>query len=132
MLAFTATYDGHPYGGALWHNPSARGLPGDWLELRRLAIAPYAPPHAASWMLGAMRKWIRRELPNVPRLLSYQDLDVHTGTIYKAAGWEPTYHSKARVRDRTPHRAGTTRAYRSNLNGAAPDGAGKMRWEVTP
>lgn len=132
MLAFTASCDGHLYGGALWHNPSARGLPSEWLELRRLAIPDYAPPHAASWMLGAMRKWIRANMPSVPRLISYQDTDVHTGTIYKAAGWEAAYYSKPRVRDRSKPRAGTSRAYRSNLNGSAPDAAGKIRWEITP
>ena len=26
-------------------------------------------------------------MPEVPLLISYQDTDVHTGTIYKAAGW---------------------------------------------
>jgi hypothetical protein len=83
-------------------------------------------------MLGAMRRWIRRNLPDVPRLLSYQDLDVHTGTIYKAAGWTPAFHSKARVRDRTPNRVGTRRAYRTDLNGQAAAAAGKTRWEVTP
>lgn len=132
MLAFTATYQGDLYGGALWHNPSARGLPPDWLELRRLAIPDYAPPHAASWMLGAMRRWIARNMPQVPRLLSYQDMDIHTGTIYKAAGWEPAYVAKPRQRDRTPNRAGTRRAYRSDLNGLAPAAAGKTRWEITP
>lgn len=132
MLAFVAEHDGNPYGGALWHNPSARTLPGNWLELRRLAIPAYAPPHTASWMLGAMRKWIRTNLPDVPRLISYQDLDVHTGTIYKAAGWEVCYISKPRIRDRSTPRVGTSRAYRSNLNGITPDAAGKARWEITP
>ena len=132
MLAFVATFDGQPFGGALWNNPSARTLPADWLELRRLAMPDYAPPHAASWMLGAMRKWIRVNLPGVPRLISYQDMDVHTGTIYRAAGWEVGYVAKPRIRDRSAARAGTTRAYRSNLNGANPDAAGKARWEVTP
>jgi hypothetical protein len=131
-LGFVAHYGFTCYGAALWHNPSARGLPQDWLELRRLAIPDDAPPHAASWMLGAMRKWIRQNMPEVPRLLSYQDEDVHTGTIYKAAGWEPAFYSKARQRDRTPNRVGTRRAYRSDLNGAEPSGAGKVRWEIAP
>lgn len=131
-LAFVAHHDWTCFGAALWHNPSARGLPPDWLELRRLAIPPDAPPHTASWMLGAMRKWIRHHLPDVPRLLSYQDQAVHTGTIYRAAGWAPAFESKARQRDRTPNRVGTRRAYRSDLNGSDPASAGKTRWEVTP
>lgn len=131
-LAFVAHHNFTAYGAALWHNPSARGLPDEWLELRRLAIPDDAPPHTASWMLGGMRKWIRVNMPDVPRLLSYQDVDVHTGTIYKAAGWEATFFSKPRNRDRTPNRVGTRRAYRSDLNGAEPAGSGKVRWEVTP
>lgn len=131
-LAYVATFGGHLYGGALWHNPSARGLPQDWLELRRLALPPWAPPHAASWMLAAMRRHIAGNLPEVSRLISYQDLDVHTGTIYKAAGWQPAYYAKPRERDRSGNRVGTRRAYRSDLNGTAPAAAGKVRWEIPP
>jgi hypothetical protein len=132
MLGFVAEYGGHLYGGALWNNPSARMLPNEWLELRRLALPDYAPPHAASWMLGAMRKWIARNRPEVPRLISYQDMDVHSGTIYRAAGWTPAYVSQPRVRDRTPKRVGTSRAYRSDLNGQAVAAAAKTRWEIVP
>jgi len=83
-------------------------------------------------MLGAMRRWVGRQMPDVPRLLSYQDVEVHTGTIYRAAGWHEAFYSAPRQRDRTPNRRGTRRAYRSDLNDAAPAGAGKIRWEVTP
>lgn len=129
-LAFAAHSNYTCFGAALWHNPSARMLPPDWLELRRLAIAPDAPHCAASRMLGQMARWIRREMPDVPVLVSYQDIDVHTGTIYLAAGWTPAFHSKPRQRDRSKARVGTRRDYRSNLNGEAPDGAGKIRWEL--
>ncbi len=129
-LAFAADYQWTVFGAALWHNPSARTLPQDWLELRRLVVLPDAPHCTASRMLGVMTRWIRKNMPDVPRLISYQDVDVHTGTIYRAAGWTPGYFSKPRVRDRSKPRVGTRRDYRSNLNGIAPDGAGKMRWEL--
>lgn len=129
-LAFAASYELTCFGAALWHNPSARGLPQDWLELRRLAIAPDAPHCSASRMLGVMARWIRRNMPDVPRLLSYQDMIVHTGTIYRAAGWEVNHIAKPRIRDRSKPRAGTRRDYRSNLNGTEPDGAPKARWEL--
>lgn len=132
MLAFVAVHDGEPYGGALWNNPSSRMLPSEWLELRRLAVPDYAPPHTASWMLGAMRRWIRTNLPAVPRLLSYQDTEVHKGTIYKAAGWELAYAPKPIRRNRGDVRVGTQRLYRTSLNGDAPDASAKVRWEVTP
>lgn len=129
-LAFSAHYHYTSFGAALWHNPSARGLPNSWLELRRLVVVPNAPHCTASRMLGQMVRWIRSSLPDVERVISYQDLDVHTGTIYRAAGWCPAHHSKARARDRSKPRIGTRRGYRSDLNGAAIAAAGKMRWEL--
>jgi hypothetical protein len=83
-------------------------------------------------MLGAMRHWIAQNMPDVERLLSYQDIEVHTGTIYRAAGWTQVMVSAPRQRDRTPNRKGTQRAYRSDINGANPASAGKARWEISP
>lgn len=130
MLGFAAHYRETCFGVALWHNPSARTLPNDWLELRRLAVAPDAPHCTASRMLGQMARWIKRNMPSVPVLISYQDCDVHTGTIYRAAGWTAAYTSKPRTRDRSKPRVGTRRDYRNNLNGIAPDGAAKVRWQL--
>lgn len=128
-MAFSAEYDGIIYAVALWHNPSARCLPHDWLELRRMAVSPDAPHCTASWFLQAMARRIHTDYPACPRLISYQDMHVHTGTIYKAAGWVVGYISKARIRDRSKPRVGTERMYRSNLNGSEPDAAPKARWE---
>lgn len=129
-VCFAAHYDNTVFGVALWNNPSARTLPDDWLELRRMAVAPDAPHCTASFMLGAMKRQIGSLFPEVVRLISYQDQAVHTGTIYKAAGWIPAWETKARVRDRSKPRAGTKRAYRSNANGADPDASPKTRWET--
>lgn len=129
QFAFAAHSQGYIYAVALWHNPSARMLPAHWLELRRMAVADDAPHCTASWFLGRMGKWFKRNEPDRERMISYQDIDVHKGTIYKAAGWTATYHAKARVRDRSKPRVGTRRDYRNNLNGSSPDGAGKTRWE---
>lgn len=113
---------------ALWNNPSARCLPGHWLELRRLACSPAAPKNTCSCFLGWMIRWFKRWCPGHEKCISYQDLDVHTGTIYKAAGWVAEYKSKRRIRDRSKPRKGTSRAYRSNLNGTMIDAAPKIRW----
>ncbi len=129
QFAFAAHKDGCIYGVALWHNPSARGLPSHWLELRRLAISDDAPHCTASWMLAQMTRWFARVCPERERLISYQDCAVHRGTIYRAAGWEVAYIAKPRLRDRSKPRVGTRRDYRSNLNGLAVDGAAKVRWE---
>lgn len=129
--AFAAVHDGWVYGVALWNSPSARTLPSHWRELRRLAVAPDAPHCTASRMLGQMVRWFRVNEPHTERLISYQDLDVHDGTIYRAAGWTVGLVSKPRQRDRTGQRAGTQRLYRWDINGAPPAGAGKARWEIT-
>lgn len=87
-ICYGAEFDGNYYAAAVWTNPVARVLPQrDWLELRRLAIAPDAPKNSASRILGWMARDIRKRCPHVVRLISYQDKEVHTGTIYKAAGW---------------------------------------------
>ncbi len=129
-LAFVAHYSETCFAAALWHNPSARGLPDSWLELRRLAVADDAPHCTASFMLSRMARWVRANLPEVDRLLSYQDTAVHLGTIYKAAGWRAAHVAKARARDRSKPRVGTRRDYRSNLNGVDPDASEKVRWEL--
>lgn len=104
QFAFRAAFDGVTYGVALWNNPNTRSLPSHWLELRRLAVAPDAPHCAASRMLGQMARYFRANHPNRERLISYQDKAVHTGTIYRAAGWVARYESKPRKRDRSSAR----------------------------
>jgi len=94
-----------------------------------MAVAPDAPHCTASRFLNEMVRCIAREFPDVERVISYQDREVHTGTIYKAAGWTVGHVSEPRVRDRSGKRAGTRRMYRWNLNGRSPDAAGKVRWE---
>jgi hypothetical protein len=115
---------------ALWHNPSARCLPAHWMELRRMACSPSCPRNTASRFLAWMVRYFRQHIAQAERCISYQDLSVHTGTIYKAAGWKPVYLSRARVRDRSKPRVGTTRMYRTNANGIAVDASPKMRWEI--
>jgi len=85
-----AEFDGLWYAVAAWSQPVARLLPQDWLELRRMAIADDAPKNTATRMLGWMTRLIRKRFPGCPRLVSYQDTEVHQGTIYKAAGWIAT------------------------------------------
>lgn len=129
VLAFAATYGDTCFGVALWNNPSARMLPDSYFELRRMAIPDDAPHCTASWMLGAMARHIAG-LGKYERLISYQDMDVHTGTIYRAAGWTIGNESKPRQRDRSKKRAGCDRLYRSDKNGKAPALSGKRRWEL--
>jgi hypothetical protein len=89
-FAYGAEYSNKYYAVALWSNPVAanRLKDGDRiLELRRMAISPDAPKNTASRMLRIMRMDIVKTRPDIIRLISYQDTEVHTGTIYKASGW---------------------------------------------
>jgi hypothetical protein len=119
FLCWGADFDGLWYAVAIWTNPVARNLPQDsWLELRRLAIAPDAPRNTASRMLAVMARLVRRECPRVTTLLSYQDTEVHSGAIYRAAGWTPTTVNQSGEWDRP----GRSRP-------AAQSDAPKQRWE---
>lgn len=131
QYAFRAHKDDVTYAVALWNNPSGRCLPSHWLELRRMACAPDAPKNTPSRFLAWMVRHFKKTCPEREMAISYQDLNVHQGTIYKAAGWKAAYVSKPRVRDRSKKRVGTNRMYRTNKNGINPDAAGKVRWEIS-
>jgi len=96
-LCYAAHYRDVIYAIAIWSNPVARKLPQRrWLELRRLAVAPDAPHNTPSRMLAVMTRLIGRMRPDIVNLISYQDTIVHTGAIYRAAGWSPTSLSDRR------------------------------------
>jgi len=86
--AYGAVYGGMYFAVAIWGNPVAREYNGrNYWELRRMAISSDAPKNTASRMLRVMRLLIAKEKPEIVKFISYQDTEVHTGTIYKAAGW---------------------------------------------
>ena len=97
FMFFGAEYKDHCFASAIWTTPVAnnRLLSSEiWLELRRLAIAPDAPKFTATWMISQMIKQIKNKYPDVTKLISYQDTDVHTGTIYAASNWVKEGQSK--------------------------------------
>jgi hypothetical protein len=125
---YGAEYDGRWWAVAIWRNPSARLLPQDThLELVRFAIAPAAPRNTASRMLAVMARLIRAEFPHITTLVSYQDAEVHRGTIYRAAGWTPTHRHPGGTwnRPNSRNRCGTPRT-RPDYNQAT---GAKVRWE---
>ena len=87
---YGAEYQDNCFAVAMWTSPVARRLANQkiYLELRRLAIAPDAPKFTATWMIGKMVKDIKKRFPEIKKLISYQDMDVHSGTIYAAANWK--------------------------------------------
>ena len=88
---FGAEFEGVFFACAIWSDPIAanRLKDGDkLLELRRMAIADDAPRNTATRMLKIMALLIRKKWPELVGLVSYQDAEVHHGTIYKAGGWK--------------------------------------------
>jgi hypothetical protein len=88
---YGAEFEGHCFASAMWTHPVAGNRMSKdyiWLELRRLAVAPDAPKFTATWMISKMVKDIKKRFPDVTRLVSYQDTEVHKGTIYAASNWK--------------------------------------------
>ncbi len=74
----------------IWSSPVAQNrfkFGKQMLELRRMAISADCPKNTATHMLRFMRRWIYNNKPDVAMLISYQDTEVHLGTIYKADNW---------------------------------------------
>lgn len=97
FIFFGAEYKDHCFASAIWTTPVANNRLSNneiWLELRRLAIAPDAPKFTATWMIAKMIKQIKNKYPEITKLISYQDTDVHTGTIYAASNWVKEGQSK--------------------------------------
>ena len=96
-LCYTFSYDGIYYGSAIWSSPVAQNRMKNGkqiLELRRLALGDKCPKNTATYVLARMIKQIKKYLPEIALLISYQDNDVHLGTIYKAGNWEKDSETK--------------------------------------
>lgn len=108
-------------GVGIWSSPVAQNRfknGKELLELRRLAIATSAPKNTATKSISFMQNDINLHMPDIKKLISYQDTDVHTGTIYKASNWVKGAE--------TDFIAWTTKTRkRSSVQSDAP----KIRWE---
>ena len=123
-IHFGASFEDKLYAVAIWSHPVNRSLPQrEWLELRRLAIASDAPRNTASRMLAMMTRLIRQARPGIERLISYQDTEVHTGGIYRAAGW---------IAIAKPRKGGTDGGWtnRTRVRPPSQSMAKKQRWEL--
>ena len=110
-----------PVAVATWGRPVARMEDQqNTLELTRLAHSPDAPYNLGSWALARMRKRIRESMPEIRRIISYQNADVHNGTIYKADNWHQVYEKF------TEH----TWANREKRKGT--EAQHKIKWEREP
>jgi len=101
---------------AIWSSPVNQSFDiVTTLELRRMAISEYCPKNTATNLISRMIKDIDKRLPLITKLISYQDNDVHLGTIYKASNWfidaETKFNSwsKSRMRNKDQSNADKTR-----------------------
>ena len=122
-ICFVAEYSFINYATAIWSSPIAGNKmknSDQILELRRMAISKDAPKNTASRMISIMIKIIRKSFAEITTLISYQDTDVHLGTIYKASGWSI---------------AGLTKfaSWKSNnrVRGLDQSNASKIKWEYS-
>ncbi|NQS88384.1 hypothetical protein HQ584_01130 [Patescibacteria group bacterium] len=77
-------------GVGIWSSPVAQNRMKDGkkiLELRRLALSDVCPKNTATYTIAKMIKSIKVKFPEIIKLVSYQDTEVHLGTIYKASNW---------------------------------------------
>lgn len=121
-VCYGAQFDGVYYAVAWWSTPVARLLNNLGIyELRRMAVADDAPKNTASRFLAVMVRLLRKSHPQYTRLISYQDTEVHTGTIYKAAGWKMTHTTNGDEWTRPNRKRKPTQS-----------NAAKHRWELAP
>ena len=121
-VCFAAEYNNIIFAVAWWTKPIAQNRLkyGKYIyELRRMAISHDAPVNTASRFLKVMVILLKREMPNIYKLISYQDTGVHKGTIYKASGWGSVNKSKGHT--------WTRKTRKRNKDQSMSD---KIRWEL--
>jgi hypothetical protein len=119
---YVAEFDDIAYATAIWSSPIAANRLTEGvtaLELRRMAVCDDAPANTASRMLGVMRRLIAKDFSHITILVSYQDTEVHAGTIYKASGWTAAAQNKAA--------SWTNKSRTRNKEQSLAD---KVRWEL--
>ena len=90
-VCYIFKYKGALFGTAIWSSPVAQNRMKNGktiLELRRLALSDACPKNTATRVIAEMIKKIKIKFPEIQKLISYQEKDVHSGTIYKAANWK--------------------------------------------
>ena len=118
-ISFGAIYKNIYFACAIWTRPIARMFNGlGYLELRRMAIANDSPKNTSTRMIKIMKVLIKKNLPHINKLISYQDTAVHNGTIYKASGWSVGGYRK-----------NIGKGWNTRLRNTMQTASNKIRWE---
>jgi hypothetical protein len=123
-VAYGAGFDGKWYAVAIFSQPIIHALADKkTIELRRLAICHEAPKNTASRMMAIMRKLVKKKYPQMEKAISYLAIDVHDGTIYKAAGWKAV----GKITEARPQRKFGDK---NRATGPLQTKSRKQRWEI--
>lgn len=124
-VAYAAEFEGAYFAVAIFSQPIIRAIAkdGKTIELRRLAICSEAPKNTASRMLSICRRLVKRKYPQMEKIVSYLAVDVHAGTIYRAAGWKAV----GAISDARPQRK---RGDHGRATGPLQTTSRKQRWEI--
>ena len=119
---YALEFNGGFYGCAIWSPPVARLLANGnkIMELRRMALGELCPRNTASRFIAVMVRDLKSQFSELELLISYQDEDVHQGTIYKASNWTPVNAPKG----------GTKWGSNNYSKGKQGRIANKVRWEL--
>jgi hypothetical protein len=94
-VAFALIFDEKIMGISTWGHPTAtKEDQVNTLEHSRMALGPGLPKNTASWFLARNREWIRANMPEIKRLITYVNLEHHKGTIYQADNWKLIYKKR--------------------------------------
>lgn len=91
-VAFMLLDESEVVGVSTWGHPTARHEDQIYtLEHTRMALCDKVPRNTGSWFLARNREWIRKNMPNIKRLIAYVNLENHTGIVYRADNWKTVY-----------------------------------------
>jgi len=123
-VAYAASYSDYWFAIAIYSQPIIASMcDGHTIELRRLAICDSAPRNTATWMMARTRRMLKKKWPHLNKAISYQAVDVHHGTIYKAGNWKPV----GEIVDARPQRLSGSG---QRATGPLQTTSRKLRWEI--
>lgn len=94
-IAFMLTDGIAIYGVSIFGRPVARCEDQVYtLEHTRMALGPHAPRNSASFFMAGCRRWIRRHMPEIVRLISYVPTRRYSGVTYRADNWHVVFEDR--------------------------------------
>jgi hypothetical protein len=94
-VAFILTDGIAIYGVSTFGRPVARREDQErTLEHTRMALSSEAPRNSATFFMAQCRKWIRENMPEINRLISYVPAGKYKGITYLGDNWRVVYENQ--------------------------------------